>query len=263
MKFQHKNITPVRDWLARHNMLPTTDPEIIMNIYKDNNYYGKIVNSQSFSDRVKFLKIQYDFIQISMMSLLYENNGKTAKGLRSGYVYAIYNPAWTEYVKIGAAIDVYDRLSSYQTSSPHRDYELIDYVFSSDRIELEKQIHNQFDRNGEWIKADKATMKKFLAERKTYPDHLITQFCLDEMIHNAGCSDIVISTKNFRHKCIEVVKQIINALVASGKITDPIGIASKHLIRENNIQVISPNMAHNERYNITFMRSGEFIHTII
>jgi hypothetical protein len=262
MKFEHKNITPIRDWLDRNSIEPTTDPSIIFNIYREVHYFGKIVNSSSFSDRIKFCKIQYDFIQKSMMNLLYENNGETAKGLRSGYVYAISNPAWSDYVKVGCAIDVYDRLSSYQTSSPFRDYELIGYVFAEDRLLLEKEIHQQFDRNGEWIKADKTTMKKFLAGKKVYPEEMINQFHLDEMLHNAGCSDIVISTKKFRHKCIEVIKQVLDALILSGKICDSRENISNHLIRENNIRVLSDNMAYNERYNIAFIRNGSFIHTI-
>ncbi|MEK9820466.1 MAG: hypothetical protein VW443_12860, partial [Pseudomonadales bacterium] len=38
--------------------------------------------------------------------------------IKEGYVYAIRNKAWPEWVKIGKAIDAQDRLNGYQTSSP-------------------------------------------------------------------------------------------------------------------------------------------------
>src|SRR5210317_1642955 len=41
-----------------------------------------------------------------------------------GQVYVITNKAWRGWVKIGMAIDAEDRCNQYQTSSPHRDYEL-------------------------------------------------------------------------------------------------------------------------------------------
>ena len=41
-----------------------------------------------------------------------------------GYVYVMINPAWEGWVKVGMAVDPSDRCSSFQTSSPHRDYEI-------------------------------------------------------------------------------------------------------------------------------------------
>jgi len=81
---------------------------------------------------------------------------------KSGYVYAIRNPAWPEWVKIGKAVDAEDRLSSYQTSSPMRDYKLIHSVYFEDRNVAERKAHtlaafktahpwNKHD-NGEWFK---------------------------------------------------------------------------------------------------------------
>lgn len=42
----------------------------------------------------------------------------------AGWIYAITNPAWAGYVKLGRTFDVAERLRGYQTSSPHRDYHL-------------------------------------------------------------------------------------------------------------------------------------------
>jgi len=77
--------------------------------------------------------------------------------IKEGYVYVITNEAWPDWVKIGMAIDAEDRLSGYQTSSPHRDYVLEHSVASNDRRKAEQQAHTQalkvaVDTNGEWFK---------------------------------------------------------------------------------------------------------------
>jgi len=77
---------------------------------------------------------------------------------KAGYVYVITNAAWPEWVKVGMAIDADDRLNSYQTSSPFRDYELQYSVYCKDRRKLERKAHTAVgsiasDRNNEWFKA--------------------------------------------------------------------------------------------------------------
>lgn len=76
--------------------------------------------------------------------------------IKEGYVYAIRNKAWPEWVKIGKAIDAQDRLNGYQTSSPMRDYELIHAVYFDDRNKAERDAHTaaerKGDRKGEWFK---------------------------------------------------------------------------------------------------------------
>ena len=75
---------------------------------------------------------------------------------KSGYVYVITNPAWPDWVKVGMAIDAQDRLNSYQTSSPLRDYELKYSVYCKDRRKAERKAHKSVeaicvDRKGEWF----------------------------------------------------------------------------------------------------------------
>ena len=74
----------------------------------------------------------------------------------SGHVYAMANAAWPEWIKIGKAVDAEDRLSSYQTSSPLRDYTLIHYAYSDDRNVAERQAHvlasKLGDKRNEWFK---------------------------------------------------------------------------------------------------------------
>lgn len=79
------------------------------------------------------------------------------KSTRVGYVYVISNPSWSSWVKIGMAVDAEDRLSSYQTGSPMRDYKLEYSVKCEDRRSLEKKVHKAatkrcVDRQGEWFK---------------------------------------------------------------------------------------------------------------
>ena len=84
------------------------------------------------------------------------------KQISEGYVYAIQNVAWPEWVKIGKAVDAEDRLNGYQTSSPMRDYTLLYYRYFDDRNTAEKKAHilaatqtthpwSKHD-NGEWFK---------------------------------------------------------------------------------------------------------------
>ena len=76
--------------------------------------------------------------------------------IKQGYVYAIRNAAWPEWIKIGKAIDAEDRLNGYQTSSPMRDYELIHSVYFDDRNKAERDAHKyaerKGERKGEWFK---------------------------------------------------------------------------------------------------------------
>ena len=94
--------------------------------------------------------------------------------IKEGYVYAITNPVWPEWVKIGKAIDAEDRLSSYQTSSPMRNYKLVYSVHFDDRNVAEKKAHllaatrtmhpwNKHD-NGEWFKLTDAEAIEILKE---------------------------------------------------------------------------------------------------
>jgi len=77
--------------------------------------------------------------------------------IKQGYVYVVSNPAWPDWVKIGMAVDADDRCRSYQTSSPHRDFNLEYALQCDDRAELESKVHSQlvkdgFERRGEWFK---------------------------------------------------------------------------------------------------------------
>ena len=74
-----------------------------------------------------------------------------------GYVYAITNPAWEGWVKIGRAVDANDRCKSYQTASPHRNYRLEHFLYFENRRKAEQQAHKDAERiaeecDSEWFK---------------------------------------------------------------------------------------------------------------
>jgi hypothetical protein len=90
------------------------------------------------------------------------------KKVKEGYVYAIVNPAWPDWIKIGMAIDADDRLNGYQTSSPMRDYALVYSVFSNNRSKDERKAHKLAgkiaERRGEWFKIPQDKAIKILKE---------------------------------------------------------------------------------------------------
>jgi hypothetical protein len=90
------------------------------------------------------------------------------KQILEGYVYAIRNKAWPDWIKIGKAVDAEDRLNGYQTSSPMRDYELIHSVYFDDRNKAERDAHKvaerKGERKGEWFKLTKEQALEVLRE---------------------------------------------------------------------------------------------------
>jgi len=76
-----------------------------------------------------------------------------------GEVYAIVNPAFPEWVKVGKAVNADDRCNGYQTSSPFRDYKIIARLNTGNRHDKEAEMHKVFThfadaRKGEWFKID-------------------------------------------------------------------------------------------------------------
>tara|TARA_R100000773_G_C4221076_1_gene119942 strand:- start:1346 stop:1930 length:585 start_codon:yes stop_codon:yes gene_type:complete len=84
-----------------------------------------------------------------VVTLLYDQE-------KRGYIYAISNPAWKGWLKLGMAIDPNDRCNSYQTSSPLRDYKLVYSKFFKDRRKAEFKMHElarkaSKNNNSEWF----------------------------------------------------------------------------------------------------------------
>lgn len=76
--------------------------------------------------------------------------------VKEGYVYVMTNPAWPDWVKVGMAVDAKDRLNSYQTSCPFRDYMLYYSYKAKDRRKAEFEAHSKldekFERRKEWFR---------------------------------------------------------------------------------------------------------------
>ena len=74
---------------------------------------------------------------------------------KEGYIYIITNPNFQGWVKVGCALDVEDRLKTFQTASPHRDYELYWSLWSKDKLGLETKAHDILtevaERKNEWF----------------------------------------------------------------------------------------------------------------
>tara|TARA_R110002124_G_C8784687_1_gene501079 strand:+ start:338 stop:775 length:438 start_codon:yes stop_codon:yes gene_type:complete len=65
-------------------------------------------------------------------------NYSTAK---EGQVYILHSPAYPSWCKIGMAVDARDRIRSFQTGTPYRDYILVASYDVSDRRKAETEAH--------------------------------------------------------------------------------------------------------------------------
>lgn len=72
-----------------------------------------------------------------------------------GYVYIATNPAYSGWIKIGSAVNLAQRLSSYQTSDPLRRFEFNFHIEVDDRVAVEKwcqhSLSHSYSRQGEWL----------------------------------------------------------------------------------------------------------------
>lgn len=116
---------------------------------------------------------------------------------KEGEVYIIRNPAFTNWLKVGKAVNSEDRLNGYQTSSPHRDYVLEYCEHFDNRHEAEAEIHRMLEkhkdcheRKGEWFRTYIPTIKEVMNEYRNqthprYRDEQCPQHDLD--LCHTGC----------------------------------------------------------------------------
>ena len=86
-----------------------------------------------------------------------ETNSPTAEG----YVYVIYNPAWTDWYKVGKADDVEKRLRSYQTGDPHRAYKVCYEMFFDDCKAAEEAVLKALQEDDKVIKSHEWVVTSF------------------------------------------------------------------------------------------------------
>lgn len=96
---------------------------------------------------------------------------------KEGEVYIIRSPAYCNWYKVGKAVNSEDRLSGYQTSSPHRDFVLEYCEHFDNRHEAEAEIHRLLEkhehcmeRKGEWFKTYIPTIKEVMNEYRKQTD---------------------------------------------------------------------------------------------
>ena len=194
------------EWLLKNSGEPISN-KLALKFYKEVQYHGEITQNKSVTARIRIMKLSIRYANISLMSILYGRNGMAAKGMRAGYVYAITNPAWPDYIKIGSAVDVYDRLNSYQTSAPNRDYSLERYIFVEDRLAVERALHNKFTAQGEWVKATLEDVNIAFDEYEVFPEKEMFIFALTEVLNlRLGHVDTTAGTKTVKAH----IKQVLH-----------------------------------------------------
>lgn len=103
-------------------------------------------------------KFSFNFARkLAGLTLLKINlaRGGTYTTLKAGLVYIITNPAWLDYFKVGMTVDLDDRLKSYQTYSPLKDFKVKKYNFTLDRRSDEKELLKLAGSTNEWIHISK------------------------------------------------------------------------------------------------------------
>lgn len=113
----------------------------------------------------KAISRQVNYVKLTMLKLKYMRNSNRSKGIKEGFVYMISNPSFPGWVKIGSTVDVYERLNTYQTYSPMRDYVIDGYYFSYDRFAEEFMYHKRYESNNEWVVLSDELLKDFSERR--------------------------------------------------------------------------------------------------
>ena len=169
MKHTHKNLQLIETWIDKTNREIVLSDDFVREVYHTvlGPLYPDLNLNKSIKQRFRGFSLQYDFVRRDLLKILHKRSGNSAENIKCGYVYAIANPAWPKFSKIGSTIDVIDRLKTYQTSSPMRDYFLLDYYFVWDRIKEESVLHSLFpNRSGEWVECAKEDLLKLFKTKK-------------------------------------------------------------------------------------------------
>ena len=101
--------------------------------------------------------------------------GNCGTQVRKSYVYALQNPAWKDWIKIGRTKNLTTRQEQFNTSSPFRDYKVIHsikvktkYVRQIESEILDKTKKYRGVHSGEWRKIKLKKVKEifYLAYKK-------------------------------------------------------------------------------------------------
>ena len=119
----------------------------------------------------KYVKVNHPWHKPGCYStyndVAFENLNSRAE-IKAGDIYVVQNPAWDGWVKVGRAIDSSDRLKTFQTYSPFRDYKIYKTFSVDDQRLAENNIHklfnSKFKHKKEWYQVDAATAVKLIEE---------------------------------------------------------------------------------------------------
>lgn len=107
--------------------------------------------------------LRYNLKLLALSLVKYKREHKLE--LTEGFVYFISNPAWKNKFKIGMSLSPKERLASYQTYSPLRDYRLAHWSFWLDRRAGEKLLHSLYPtRDHEWVDLPDRKLQRVLTE---------------------------------------------------------------------------------------------------
>jgi hypothetical protein len=134
------------------------------NVYERSCYYcqqnGRALYERRTEKREK--KQRYIAKQAEKIKnkILLDDTKVTGKqtSVTEGFIYAIENSAWKGWIKVGCSSNLDERLSTYQTGDPFKQYKIILSKPVKHRKDAEKEIHNllrKVDKNGEWFHTSK------------------------------------------------------------------------------------------------------------
>ena len=94
--------------------------------------------------------------------------------MTEGHLYVITNKSYPGWVKVGITKNLKRRLQTYQTCSPHRDYELVFSVWHPNAKSAERKIKEMMqmfatNSRNEWYQVDLEVAKVRLEEQLLEP----------------------------------------------------------------------------------------------
>ena len=169
MKYGNGQVDKIKRFLKEHKVtafecMDEYTVSIITNVVNSDEI-DKLKNQTVTNQKLNRLFFD-QMVARDLVKIHHETSGAT--GLKCGYVYLITNPAWPEWIKVGGAVDINDRLRSYQTSCPLRDYQIEYYFFSFDRRLDERKLLEKYNASNEWICASLDEVKEYCRQLSPY-----------------------------------------------------------------------------------------------
>lgn len=96
---------------------------------------------------------------IPCAKVAYKTRRDGAQNATTGFLYVITNPAWDGYYKVGKTTNLSNRLATYMTGSPLRDYNYL-FTIEVDDVNVAERLAHQklseyYEIKGEWVVASK------------------------------------------------------------------------------------------------------------